>query len=93
MFTVEINDKYKINISFEHIKKGYWSTRCYMKSDIANIEVIGVANCFSKDNFSRKIGRKLSLKRALEEWENCSPMRDAVIREMVWNKYWELHKK
>lgn len=66
------------------VQKG---TTCVVKNVATGEEWVGMAVCSLKDMFSRKVGRKISLERALlkfsPKWE----------RAEIWAKYFEKVKK
>lgn len=56
-------------------------TRCILQNDFE--EVVGVSLCHKNDTFDKEIGRKLSLKRALEEAVTVSK----AERTQIWENY------
>jgi hypothetical protein len=54
--------------------------------------VFGKATCKSPDIFSRSVGRKKSLTRALKSATELWNV-DKKFRTSVWNKYFEVHKR
>ncbi len=58
-------------------------TCCFL--EVGKTVTDGWAACSIEDNFDRKIGRKLSLTRALQGY-------DKKFRTLVWEKYFEVSK-
>lgn len=54
--------------------------------NIGNTQVIGIADCSKKDNFSRITGRKISLQRAMSKVINHNLL-NKEDRRKIWYKY------
>ena len=89
---ITVNDKeYHIRF-YHHIEGEKKTTACHVLVNLliyGFVDIgIGVAVCSHKDNFSRAVGRKIALSRAIR---NCFP--DKVVRKTVWRAVWEARKK
>ena len=65
------------------------SVACRLLSENDEVIVgVGISSCSKEDQFSYKIGRKLALKRAIDNSGISKPERKAV-----WGKYFKLTKE
>jgi hypothetical protein len=91
MFNVHVN-KLNIQFTFHHMKDigeavGLQAiTHCMLK--INGTEFAGVAGCSAKDRFAKEIGRKISLKRALQSARVIFDM-SPLERQAVWERYFQ----
>jgi hypothetical protein len=93
MFNVKV-DNYNIQFTFQHIRDiGYEIgisdvTRCILR--VNGQEYNGVAACSIYDSFDKERGRKLSLKRALDEARKAQEL-PWNVRFFIWTRYQQRH--
>lgn len=85
-------DNVKFKVIFTHTnKEDYKGTTCtirrisnYNNPEDSKEEILVATNaiCNPKDNFDKEVGRKLSLKRALEKVGFSKP-----VKQIFWNAY------
>ena len=81
-----------VNFSHPHNDSGKRATICHIYKDI-NGEwakdplAVGQTVCSKKDNFSKAVGRKKALERALLENKKLFSRR---VREIIWEAYWKV---
>lgn len=99
LLKIQVTPDLKVGVKFKHsfseayvrgVKKHTRLTYCAIYeldgNDIPKKKIsYGVAKCSELDNFSREIGRKLSMRRALLEGKNFS----YEERETVWKAYFD----
>lgn len=74
-----------VKISFRHAR-GVWNyTYCSIRTSTGELIDEGAAKCVPSDNFSKALGRKKSLTRAIKYWPK-------ETRRKVWTQYFLDHK-
>ena len=93
MFNVKV-DKYNVQFTFSHIR-GIGEavnisdvTRCVLR--VNGQEFNGIAACSTADVFNKEKGRKLALKRALEQAREKVEL-PQMVRFQVWERYHQRH--
>lgn len=88
MFTV-VTSKGIFKVSFQHFNENDSKfTECSLLREDKTLVLKGSSYCNPYDNFSRSIGRKLSLTRMLELASTLVGL-NKEDRELVWDKYFE----
>lgn len=90
MFTVNTS-KGTFKINFQHFNNpdDIRFTECHLLGENKEFLLKENAYCHENDNFSRAIGRKLSLTRMLKLASKMIGF-DKIDRQLVWDKYFEL---